>query len=235
MSPTLPKSLAKAHSWARMQPWLGRFTLMNRLLLGMAFIPTGMVKLLGQRFTALPVDNPVGFFFEAMYQTGVFWNFIGFMQVFAAVCLLIPATSTLGAVIFVPLIFSIVLVTWGIGFGGTVYVTALMLLSAIYLVCWDADKVWSAGSRLFVRSKAPDLLEGASIIEKTGWALGGVVGILLFLTTRGLFPNSLVLELFIAGVLAFLVVLGSWITLAVRGSQSTPPPEQPDNVSSDAS
>jgi len=216
MSAALPAPLARAHAWARQQPWLGRFTLMNRLLLAMAFFPTGMVKLLGRRFTQLPVDNPVGFFFEAMYQTGGFWYFIGFMQVFAAVCLLIPATTTLGAVIFVPLIFSIVLITWGIGFGGTVYVTAMMLLAAIYLVCWDADKVWAAGSSILGRRHGPKLLEGATIIEKTGWGLGGLVGILLLMTTRGLFPASLRLELLMTGVLAFMVVAGSWIHLVIK-------------------
>jgi len=100
-----------------------------------------VVKATGQRFTTLPVDNPVGFFFEAMYQTGPYWYFIGFSQIAAAVLLLIPSMATLGALLFLPIGFSIFLVTWGIGFGGTVYITAGMLLSVMYLVCWDADKV----------------------------------------------------------------------------------------------
>jgi len=86
----------------------------------------------------------VGFFFEATYQTGPFWYFIGLCQIVAAVFLLIPATATLGAVFLLPIAFSIVLITWGIGFGGTVYVTAAMLLSGIYLICWDADKIYAA-------------------------------------------------------------------------------------------
>ena len=69
---------------------------MNRILLAMAFFPTGLVKATGQRFTLLPIENPVGFFFEAMYQTGPYWYFIGMVQVAAAVLLLIPATATLG-------------------------------------------------------------------------------------------------------------------------------------------
>ncbi|MGI9625596.1 MAG: DoxX family protein, partial [Longimicrobiales bacterium] len=89
----LPPVLERAHSWSRAQPWLGRFTLMNRLLLAMAFIPTGLVKATGQRFTTLPVENPVGFFFEAMYQTGPYWFFIGAMQILAGVLLLVPATA----------------------------------------------------------------------------------------------------------------------------------------------
>ncbi len=164
----LPAPLGKVHAWARSQPWLFRFTLMNRLLLAMAFLPTGLVKLTGQRFTLLPVENPVGFFFEAMYQTGLYWNFIGFMQVAAAILLLIPKTATLGAVLFLPVGFSIFLITWGVGFGGTVYVTAGMLLSVIYLVCWDGDRVWAAAFQLMGRRSAPSLLSGAHWLEKAG-------------------------------------------------------------------
>ena len=213
----LPEPFNRLHSWARGQPWLGRFTLMNRLLLAMAFIPTGLVKATGQRFTQLPVDNPVGFFFEATYQTGPFWYFIGLCQIVTAVFLLIPATATLGAVFLLPIAFSIVLITWGIGFGGTVYVTAAMLLSAIYLICWDADKLYSAGVKLFAKQEDPKLLEGATVIEKSAWITGGMVGIGLLLTTRGFIPTSLRVELFFVGLVSFLVVVASWIHLAVKG------------------
>jgi uncharacterized membrane protein YphA (DoxX/SURF4 family) len=118
-STTPPYAFRTAQRWAWGQPWLRRFTLANRLLLSMAFLPTGLVKLTGQRFTVLSVDTPVGFFFEAMYQTGPYWIFIGLVQVVAAVLLLIPATATLGAVVFFPVGLSVLLVTWGVGFGTT--------------------------------------------------------------------------------------------------------------------
>ena len=230
---SLPPALASAHAWVRRQPWLGRFTLMNRLLLSFAFFPTGMVKLLGNRFTSISVDNPVGFFFEAMYQTGPFWHFIGFMQVAAAVLLLIPATSTLGAVMFVPIIFSIVLVTHGIGFGATAWITTFMLLSAFYLVCWDADRVWAGASHLLGRRKGPALLSGASIAEKTGWIMGGVVGMLLVMTTRGYVPPAWRMHLLMIGALCFLVVVGSWMVQAFRGSpdESIDPPIESQSAS----
>lgn len=221
---SLPDPLNRIHSWIRTQPWLGRFTLMNRLLLAMAFIPTGLVKATGQRFTQLPVDNPVGFFFEAMYQTGPFWYFIGLCQIVAAICLLIPATATLGAVLFLPIAFSMVLITWGIGFGGTVYVTAGMLLSVLYLICWDADKIWAAGSKIFSKQSGPKLLDDATVIEKSAWVTGGLVGIALLLTTRGFIPISFRLELFYLGVAAFLVVVGSWIRLVIKNSRQTDAP-----------
>ena len=45
------------------------FTWMTRILLALAFIPSGLKKLLGEPFTILGIDTPVGFFFEALYQS----------------------------------------------------------------------------------------------------------------------------------------------------------------------
>ena len=186
----------------------------------MAFIPTGLVKATGHRFTTLPVDNPVGFFFEAMFQTGPFWYFIGLCQIAAGVLLLIPATSTLGAVFFLPIGLSVFLETWGIGFGGTVYITAGILLSAIYLVCWDADKIWSAGSRLFDRTSEPKLLEGAGLMKKTGWITGGLAGMALLMTARGFIPITFRDELFFIGLGAAGLVVLSWILAIFRGRKT---------------
>lgn len=215
---TPPAPLERAHRWARSQPWLARFTLMNRLLLAMAFIPTGLVKLTGQRFTTLPVSNPVGFFFEAMYQTGPYWLFIGLAQVAAGVLLLVPAMATLGALLAFPIVVSIVLITWGIGFSGTIYITAGMLLSVTYLLAWDGDRLWEAGSRVLGRRGGPSLLAGATGLEKAGWLLGGGVGLALFLTTRGFVPASLRDELFYLGLAAAAMVVAGWV-VGFRGSR----------------
>ncbi len=54
-----------------------------RYLVGFAFIPSGLIKVMGERFTAIQTDNPVGYFFEALYQSGMYWNFLGWVQVIA--------------------------------------------------------------------------------------------------------------------------------------------------------
>jgi len=217
----MPERLARAHAWARAQPWLGRFTLMNRLLLAMAFLPTGLVKATGQRFTNLPIENPVGFFFEAMFQTGPFWHFIGFTQIAAATLLLIPATATLGAVLFLPIGVSIFLITWGVGFQGTVYVTFGMMLSAIYLVCWDGDRIWAGASILLGSRETGGLLTGAGVVERAGWALGGVTGVALFTVVRGFLPSTWMRGLLIAGVASLLMVIVGGASSLFRSRQST--------------
>jgi hypothetical protein len=123
--------------------WLQRFTVFNRLLLAAAFTPSGFTKLTGERFTQLPVSNPVGYFFDALYQTGFYYNFIGFAQLLAVVLILFPRTATLGAVIYFPIVLNVCLITISVGFSGTWVITSLMLLANIYLLCWDYDKLKS--------------------------------------------------------------------------------------------
>ncbi len=191
---------------------------MNRILLAMAFLPTGLVKATGQRFTLLPVDTPVGFFFEAMYRTGPFWRFIGVVQVASAVMLLIPGTALLGALVSFPVAFSILLITVGVGFGNTVFIAAGMTLSAAYLICWDGDRVWAATSMILGQRPGPSLLHGMSVLERLGWVTGSAVGLLLFLATRGFVPFQWIPALLVTGALAALVVGGSWLFGLLRGT-----------------
>ena len=104
-------------------------------------MPSGLTKLAGNRFTILSVDTTVGFFFEALYRTGFYWRFIGISQLLAAILLLIPRTATLGALIYFPLILNIFIITASMHFTGTPYITGLMLLGSVYLLCWDFDKL----------------------------------------------------------------------------------------------
>ena len=203
------------HTWVRAQPWLSRFTLMNRILLAMAFIPTGMVKVMGRRFTEIPIENPIGFFFEGMYRSGPFWHFIGGVQVLAAVLLLIPRTAVLGALLFAPIAISILLITIGLDFGGTVFITSGMMLSVTYLICWDADRIWAAAGSLLQRAHGPGLLERMHWVEASGWGIGAATGIAMFLVTRSFLPNAIVPTLLIVGTVAVLLVAAGWIVGAI--------------------
>ena len=137
---SLENNLDSIHAKIKQIRLLHYFTAFNRVILAIAFIPSGMTKLLGNRFTMLPLDNPVGMFFEAFYQTGGWYRFVGFCQVLAAILLLIPRTSTLGATIFFPIVLNIAIITYAVGFQGTWVITLLMFLSNLYLICWDYDK-----------------------------------------------------------------------------------------------
>jgi uncharacterized membrane protein YphA (DoxX/SURF4 family) len=134
-------SLDRAHARVKGQRYLKIFTVLTRLLLALGFLPSGLTKVLGNRFTILGVDNPVGFFFEAMYRTGFYWRFLGLCQLAAAALLLIPKTATIGALVYFPLILNIFVITVSLHFTGTPFITGLMLLAHLYLLCWDYDKL----------------------------------------------------------------------------------------------
>lgn len=133
--------LDRFHASARRNRWLGRLAIVTRVLLALGFLPSGYTKLVGHRFTRLPVEDPVGFFFEGLYRTGWYWNFLGAAQLLAAALLLIPHTTTLGAVVYFPIIVNIFLITLSMHFTGTPVITGLMLLGSVFLLCWDYDRL----------------------------------------------------------------------------------------------
>lgn len=172
---SLENSLDSLHAKVQQIRLLQYFTAFNRVILAIAFIPSGMTKLLGNRFTSLPLDNPVGFFFEAFYQAHGWYRFVGFAQVLAAILLLIPRTSTLGATIFFPIVLNIAIITISVGFQGTWVITSLMFLANLYLICWDYDK-FKAILPFGEREKKPfNLRKSLPLI-----ILGGIGGVCAF-------------------------------------------------------
>lgn len=137
----LAAAIDLTHARVKRNKWFRIFTVFTRIMIALAFIPSGLTKALGNRFTILGTDDPVGFFFEALYRTGFYWRFLGLCQLLAALLLLIPRTTTIGALMFFPLILNIFVITVSMHFQGTPIITGLMLLANIYLLCWDYDKL----------------------------------------------------------------------------------------------
>ncbi|MBE9047739.1 hypothetical protein IQ255_25635 [Pleurocapsales cyanobacterium LEGE 10410] len=181
----------------RSVPLLYRFTLGTRILLAIGFIPTGMVKLLGYRFTLLSTETEVGAFFEVLYQSGLYWQFLGFSQVVAGLLLLVPYFSALGALVFTAIITNIVVITISIDFAYTPIVTIPMLLATLWLVIWDYDRFRS----LFFNSTSLNSSHNnnnapsyksipnptlANSLERVIYGIGTVSGLILFSVLRGL-------------------------------------------------
>jgi len=145
--------LDAVYFWLRERPFFHRFTWMTRILLSVGFLPTGLVKVLGHRFTNMGTETPVGAFFEAMYQTGFYWKFLGLSQMIAALLLIIPRTTHLGAAVFLPIILNIFVITISMDFAGTPFVTGSMLLAVSYLLIYD----WNRFRSLFTAANNPHL------------------------------------------------------------------------------
>ncbi len=137
----IEKTLDRLHNAAVKNRLLQLFTIFTRGLLAVGFFPPGLTKVLNKPFTILPDTNPVGHYFNALYHTGIYYQFIGWAQVIAAILLIFPRTSHLGALMFFPIILNIAILTNAVGFAGTWLVTILMFLASLYLVCWDYDRL----------------------------------------------------------------------------------------------
>jgi hypothetical protein len=191
--------LDRLHARARRSSLLRRFTEFTRMMLGVGFFAPGLTKALGNRFTMLGVDTPVGFFFEAMYRTGGYWRFIGLSQIAASILVLIPRTATLGAALFFPIILNIFIITVSMEFAGTPVVTGLMLLAVTYLLCWDYHKF----KPLLFESSTSHPVGEAHLhwLERTGYtmAAAGGMGMLVmarFLPSQTALIGGLTLGLF---------------------------------------
>lgn len=197
--------------WVRSSPFFYRFALFTRVLLAAGFIPTGMVKLLGERFTLISPDQPIGAFFEAMYQTGLYWRFLGFTQVAAGILLLVPRMAHFGAAMFFGVILNIFVVTISLDFRGTPIITGLMLLAVTYLCAWD----WHRFRSLFTLTPLPSPAPSHHLDR---WELAGFLvfaGSLLtfFLFTRSFVSAQYVVAVVAAGMAAGLFALGRFLWL----------------------
>jgi uncharacterized membrane protein YphA (DoxX/SURF4 family) len=134
-------TLDRVHYKAKQNRWLRYFAVFNRIMLAMGFLPSGFVKINGEHFTALTGCHPMGRYLDAFYQTGYYYNFVGVMQMTAAILLLIPRTATLGAILYFPIIFNICILSLAVRFEGSFVTSPLMVLANLFLLCWDYDKL----------------------------------------------------------------------------------------------
>lgn len=148
-------ALDSVHLQVKQNLWMRYLTVFTRVLLAWAFIPSGMVKIIGERFTSLSVNHPMGQYLEALHHTGYYYTFIGIVQVTAAILLLIPRTALLGAILYFPVILNICLLSLAVRFEGSHISSPLMVLANLYLLFWDYDKL----KYIFVFSRPTPLLQ----------------------------------------------------------------------------
>jgi len=137
----LENILDSIHSSITHRWYFQLFTVFTRLVLAVGFIPPSYKKIIHQPFTSLPDSNPVGHYFNALYQTGFYYEFIGWGQMIAAILLLFPRTAHWGALMFLPIIVNIAVLTSSVGFVGTWLLTIFMSLAALWLVAWEYDRL----------------------------------------------------------------------------------------------
>lgn len=146
-----------------------------RYLVGLAFLPSGMTKLIGHRFTNISTESPIGYFFEALYQSGFYWNFLGLAQITAGVLLLTQRYALFGTLLFAAILTNIWLITLSLSFKGTWIITSLMMIAVIFLLIWDHHKLLPIVSR-----KKDMTIESFPEPDKI-WVTSGIIYSVLFL------------------------------------------------------
>lgn len=152
----------------------------TRYLIGGAFVFACIIKIKGKRFTTYSQeDAPLGsamHFFEVFYQTGLYWQFIGWAQLLAGFLLMTQRFAKLGAAVNLPIILNVFVITISMEFGGTPVITGLMLAANLLLIWWHWGELRSLVN-LPYQPASPDLEE-----NKPLWA---ITGLLLFGFTAG--------------------------------------------------
>ncbi len=119
----------------------------SKVSLGLGFILSGIRKLPGIKFTELPIENPVGLFFEGMYAAGFYWNFIGVYQIMVGFLLCTPFWSRLTPLLSIVVTVNIFLVSVGLHMQGTPMITTLMLLANSILIFYH----WKSYAPILVK------------------------------------------------------------------------------------
>lgn len=147
-----------------------------RFLLGFAFLPAGLKKILGEPFTDPHNTGPFHEFLHAFHATGGFYRFVGVVQLAIAVLLLTQRFAAAGAVLALPVTSAILVFCWStLAIASpTVIVVTLMLGGVVVLVVWDLDRWTRLRARAIeIETPRPELTRA--------WQLCGVAILAVYL------------------------------------------------------
>jgi uncharacterized membrane protein YphA (DoxX/SURF4 family) len=167
---------------ARATRWVNLLVVNLRFLIGFAFVPAALKKVLDQPFTDPANHGRFHDFLHAFHATGWFYGFVGVMQLTASALLFTQRFATIGALLALPILTTITAFCWSTGVYPTAAIATLMLLGTIGLVMWDYEK-WRS---LFVRDDRGAELAVQRItprIDMTLWAWCGLAMLVLYFGT----------------------------------------------------
>ncbi len=161
---------------ARRKRWLAVTVASLRIFVGFAFVPAGLKKVLGQPFTDPDLHGPFHDFLHAFYATGWFYRFVGVVQLLAAVLLMTGRFATVGALLALPILTTILALCWSTKVYPTASVVSLMWLGTFALLLWD----WHTWRGIFGRA-ASDVGPDEARIDRRLWEACGAVVLCMYL------------------------------------------------------
>jgi uncharacterized membrane protein YphA (DoxX/SURF4 family) len=136
MFASLPGLIARA----RRTRWANVLVVNLRIFLGFAFVPAGLKKVLDQPFTDPANRGAFHEFLHAFHATGSFYQFVGVMQLAAALLLMSQRFATAGALLALPIFGAVTMFCWSTRAYFTAVMATLMLLGIVGLLVWDFHK-----------------------------------------------------------------------------------------------
>lgn len=124
----------------RRKRWAQLVIVNTRFLIGFAFIPAGLKKVLDQPFTDPANVGAFHEFLHAFQATGWFYQFVGTMQLTAAFLLFTQRFATVGAFLAAPIMTTILMFCWSTQVYPTAVAVTLMWVATMALIVWDYFK-----------------------------------------------------------------------------------------------
>jgi len=160
------------------------FVIFIRYALGTAFVWASILKIKGIRFEpesgeTAPI-NSISHLLEAIYRSGFYWNFIGWGQLIAGFLLMSQIFSTLGAIVYFPIILSIFILTTSFGASFFWILTSSMLFANICLLLWD----WNKLKFIFLSNPGIYIDQSTSFSKLKVWSFLGILNFLFIIIYR---------------------------------------------------
>ena len=187
--------------------WMQIFIIYLRYLIGFAFIFASLIKIQGLRFTAESgAENPINsawHFFETLYESGIYWRFLGLAQFITGTLLVTQRFAKLGAILFLPIMVNVFVITISYDFKGTPIITGLMLISTLFLLYWD----WDSLKILF--NKTPTNSTKKRLENDNVWIYLGFVFLIITVFSKIFIDNKKLyfsfLAMFIIGITGLII------------------------------
>lgn len=175
--------LARIFASLRSARWATLCVVNLRILIGFAFLPSGLKKLLDQPFTDPHNTGRFHEFLHAFHATGWFYQFVGTVQLVAATLLITQRFATVGAFLAMPVITTITMFCWSTGVVPTAIVATLMCLGTAGLLVWDLPRwhlVFAADDARASTARFPDPTRGQPVIDMRLWQACGIAIVALY-------------------------------------------------------
>ncbi|MEM9492332.1 MAG: hypothetical protein AAGC55_24510 [Myxococcota bacterium] len=166
--------------------WANLAVVNLRILIGFAFVPAGLKKVLGQPFTDPGNTGLFHDFLHSFHATGSFYQFVGVVQLLAAALLMTQRFAAVGAMLATPVLTAITVFCWSTAAGlPTRTVVTLMLIGSVALLIWDSARLRGLAvsdqseTKLVVPALAP-------VIDMRLWQHCGTAILVLYFTVSWL-------------------------------------------------